>query len=520
MFGWLSALAACNQLLGVDPPGRGRPAAADEAGAPISDSTLRHDSSSENQPLSSAEHPTTATATTADPTDTSQPTDSSTSAPGSCTTSECSNGDSLCELGAIQSCERDVQGCWVWSEAEPCATATCADETACREFEASNGSDAGSPPEPCGGSGCPVAVGEPCEDNDECAEGECRDAADGSRVCCTASCDGACKSCAPNGRSCVNDLDDAACGEVQCPADTPCRKYTASAVSAGRCRDGECGEPDTVCPFVARGEAKPCGEDLLCDDTGNCDVPKFAQGAACETASQCANGICANGVCCESDCDGLCMDCRPGTGKCDVLPADDAMCPPVDCYPRNNCSIWDGDLVSNLCVRLGACKSAQDCSFRHAEKGTLCQYGWLCDGEGECTEYPEVECGVTTCTVQDGSGDRLGCCIHSANPDVSTPECNPLSACAVSFDDWHLGCDEHGDCNIAEQVCCAIVVNSIGHTACTTITDCNNYYEHASASFVELCESPAMGALPCSTGQACSVTSNTLIGYKFCELPN
>lgn len=395
--------------------------------------------------------------------------------------------------------------------AETTTSATCVSEVTCLE-NTTRALDSGGPRE-CLGPACKTA-GASCDVDAECVEGLCASAPNGSGVCCVANCDAPCQACAENGRECVSLVDAVQCGEIQCPEDTTCIKYTQTSVTRERCVDGACGAPEVLCAFVARNEGKPCSDDRLCDDAGNCTVPKLKLGVACDASEQCELGYCVDGVCCESDCDGTCMNCRPGTGKCDVLPEDDEQCPQIACEPRDSlCATALGDITGARCARVGACKSTQDCPFDFAPKGTFCYGDQLCDGKGHCA-VPEVDCGTSTC----GGFGELGCCVHTTNPELATPVCSTTSECLVQYDDWLVGCDEHSDCDIAEELCCALVHSGGGHTYCMPAAECNHAYS-GPISLVELCDSPAMGSIPCSTGLACNVTSETLVGYGFCRLP-
>jgi hypothetical protein len=504
-------LAGCNQILGNERPLHGPTGT---QGDPGTSNVEPHDAAAPSE--------SDVTATHSDSNSQVNAPDAAT--PQTCTTSECAVNESWCTQGAVRRCERDRLGCLVWSDAESCPSALCADATTCYEASTSVTSptawtstvgDGGTPPSLCTDPPCAGTAGTACKTDDECVEGTCQPGSDGSDICCTASCDAPCLSCAPNGHACSDMADDARCGEIPCPADTTCRNYRAELAIEDRCVDGVCGAAEAVCGFVARNENEPCGGELLCDDTGNCSAPKFAQGAECEIDEQCTTEHCANGVCCESDCDGVCMDCRPGTGKCDVVPADDPVCPQIDCEADYFCSTWISDISNDRCARLGACKSDQDCVFEYAPKGTLCYVDTLCDGQGECA-VPEVECGVKTCETND----TLGCCAHTENAGVITPECTDRADCIGEYSTWHLGCDEHSDCDIAEQLCCAHVSNSGGYTECSPTAECNHSYPQYGLSLVELCDSPAMGAKPCSTNVTCNTTSETLPGYTFCRLPD
>lgn len=505
----LTGLVACNQILGIERPPRDAPITATSTESPSSDGTSTEGSEVTLTSLQSS---------------TSSPDGgSNTTTPPACANSECDQGQSLCALGAIQRCERDARGCGVWSEPVPCEFDRCADASTCYETSTRFVGDAGASTSSCLGADCPIAVGSACEQDAQCAEGKCRETSEGQRVCSSVSCEAACLDYASSGRACENAEDDSKCGDVQCPENNPCRKYTASIVTQDRCIDGDCAAPEAVCPFVARGEGNACSDDLLCDDAGNCNVPKFQQGAPCQLSEQCTTEHCVDGVCCEADCDrlGVCMDCRPGTGTCDMVPAEDIECDDVICDPIWTACVTEAtDITTAHCARAGACKTWLDCPFEYAPKGTPCGGDHLCDGKGEC-KPPEVSCGPDTC----GGFGELGCCFYTENPELEelTPECTLQSECLAVSSGWHIGCDEHSDCDVtADELCCATAFNLWGYTRCEARSQCNLVAPSPSPAiaFVELCESPTMGALPCSTGAACtvSVDYNRLPGFTFCRL--
>jgi hypothetical protein len=175
----------------------------------------------------------------------------------------------------------------------------------------------------CGALGCDLAVGgcrreagQACTTSADCGEGACRSTATGARICCTAACDTACKLCAASGTSCQQLADDAACGTIPCPASTTCRNSPVS-VTTNRCIAGNCGNPEALCGGTARNSGASCSATFLCDDAGNCSVPKEqrALGQSCGAASQvCTQGSCTAGRCCPAGCPNGCL--ADGTCNC------------------------------------------------------------------------------------------------------------------------------------------------------------------------------------------------------------
>ncbi len=443
----------------------------------------------------------------------SETTDDTNGSNTQCLEESCREGQTICVFGAIQNCVQGADGCWQWSELFPCDR--CQDDIICVDCL-----DAGvgcSIPPPCDGDSCPALIGAPCGTDGRCDEGRCQETLEGNSVCCQASCDSACQRCSADGQSCVDALDDAVCGTVSCPEDNACRRYTSDSVTANRCVEGTCGAPDEVCPFLIRGEGEECSETHRCDALGNCTVPKLAQGAPCLEDTECATRHCADGVCCENACDGICAECRKGTGKCDVVPEDDRACPDVECSRWNaECTRSLGNVTANHCARLGACKSELSCPIENRPQGTPCagHYLNICDGSGTCA-LPTIECGQETCLLEaaaDGPGSQ--CCVHHPDFDLSEPACKHPSDCIQQYGDWSLACDEHADCRTDESMCCATVVNGMGRLECTPLGTCNVF--SSPVANAELCESPAMGPVPCSNGGACIIETESLPGFKFC----
>ncbi|HWO11198.1 MAG TPA: hypothetical protein VNN80_17005, partial [Polyangiaceae bacterium] len=174
----------------------------------------------------------------------------------------------------------------------------------------------------CGARGCSHALqgclggaGDTCGSDADCGAGSCQPTSSGESVCCTAACGGACRRCAPSGSACENLTDDAACGVIDCPDDTTCRDFPAS-VSGNRCVAGRCGSADQVCVGTARAVGQACSDNNLCDNSGNCALPKRGLGESCGGAAECGSGNCVQGVCCNSACNGVCSTCAGTGGIC------------------------------------------------------------------------------------------------------------------------------------------------------------------------------------------------------------
>jgi hypothetical protein len=194
------------------------------------------------------------------------------------------------------------------------------------------------------------------------------------------------------------------------------------------------------------------------------------------------------------------------------------MCSDVICENLTaECATSLGDITTNHCKALGACKTFTDCVTSAQPKGTPCSgYPHICDGANACV-YPDVDCGASSCQTEGGNT----CCAVSSDPAVSAPQCvADGDPCLAGFSDWQLSCDEQSDCRSGEEICCAVVTNSGGGAIrCTAPESCNLFEASAGVSIVELCESPRMERQACSNGVACSTTSDTLPGFTFCRLP-
>jgi hypothetical protein len=203
---------------------------------------------------------------------------------------------------------------------------------------------------------------------------------------------------------------------------------------------------------------------------------------------------------------------------CDVVPANDPLCSDVICENlTTECATSLGDITTDHCKALGACKTFTDCETLAQPKGTPCGgYPRICDGVSDCVDR-EVDCGASSCEFY---GDNR-CCAVSSVESITAPQCVAEGEqCLAGYSDWELSCDEQADCRSGEEICCAIVTNSGGGSIkCIPPEECNLYAAVATASFVELCESPRMERRACSNGVACSITSETLPGFTFCRLP-
>lgn len=195
----------------------------------------------------------------------------------------------------------------------------------------SGSGDAGGPAQDAGSdagtrdAGDGSVDGADCEDDGECASGECVDG-----VCCESPCDDVCEACNAGGK-CEAVADDSACDVIDCDDfDEPCRDYHD--LDVDRCAGkGECKTASaSVCDdFTDTTAGTECSDPYCdgsnaiavdeCDGAGACDPDPSTVACgdyACDPAgcpTTCASGAdCAAGVC----------DRRDGTCPAAVVEAD------------------------------------------------------------------------------------------------------------------------------------------------------------------------------------------------------
>lgn len=189
-------------------------------------------------------------------------------------------------------------------------------------------------------------LGEPCELDEDCAEGHCVAAGpDGARVCCDAACDGICQACSPAGRCEDIPQTDARCEAVTCPADNLCRDYAATISdnlcrSFGQCRSAlDCMTPDF---FTSLRPSAQC----VCDPAnGDC---ASSVGSSCERGVDCASGACVdtaqgNRLCCSVPCapGAFCSSTGIGCVQCEGSG--------VECEGDVQRTCTSGTLITEIC---------------------------------------------------------------------------------------------------------------------------------------------------------------------------
>lgn len=177
----------------------------------------------------------------------------------------------------------------------------------------------------------------------------------------------------------------------------------------------------------------------------------LAAGAFCTDSAACSTGHCVDGVCCESACDGVCQECSE-SGRCDVMPVDDAACMAVTCPWSTECATYPESLIADRCAALGVCKTSADCAATQTSTGALCQNPELtetearCDESGACVD-PRREDG-RACAL--GAECRSGFCVDGVCcQEACDGECEvcagPDGACGgVQPGDPDSACGETG----------------------------------------------------------------------------
>jgi hypothetical protein len=168
---------------------------------------------------------------------------------------------------------------------------------------------------------------------------------------------------------------------------------------------------DTTPPDVASIDAALA--DLLQQDSTPKDLPGLdllkPTGSPCGSSTECQSGHCADKVCCNSSCASTCYTCAQAgsVGTCVLVKAGDD--------PRNDCAAT----AVALCGTDGACDGAGACRQYHF--GTSCGTsncvggdgikGKLCDGAGQCSNFPAISCSPYMCDTSSAS------CFNSCKDD-------------------------------------------------------------------------------------------------------
>jgi hypothetical protein len=235
-------------------------------------------------------------------------------------------------------------------------------------------------------------------------------------------------------------------------------------------------------------------------------------------------------VCCESACNGTCMQCQAGSGRC-VMPADDARCPSVACPEPASVCQQTSDITSNRCQSLGQCKTVANCATSAAANGTPCGEAGDIGGCGEaacpvlriCSQGSCISPSVS-CAGQERSVSSSGCCILAIGGDFGKPDTfntNPLLCGPGGGGEIVVTCDGQTDCATG-YVCCANDSGNFNSIACRE--SCMEFGTQSPARFesagtYRVCRSPNGSTSTCPQGRPCNRTHPDLPGWSFCQLP-
>ena len=230
---------------------------------------------------------------------------------------------------------------------------------------------------------CRGALRQACTGAQDCALGNCEPVpgASGANICCEDSCGGQTGFCSTDGTRCVQCQSNADCDNGCDTASGLCnalRRPGDTCSVAGQCSTNTC-IPDATSQQINRC-CPNCAAGQLCTAQGTCQNPPLGAGDSCQSEAQCTDILtCRDGVCCSSACNGLCQNCG-GNGACNVTPATDSACPPLNCGQSTECRTVTAP-ASGACSALGQCAQ---CITRNTALGTDCGADGDCDNAGAC----------------------------------------------------------------------------------------------------------------------------------------
>ncbi len=295
---------------------------------------------------------------------------------------------------------------------------SCLGTVDCEPTPANNGTTCQSGTGECNGEGeCVVpnrkGLGETCSSADECGSDICSERTDGTKICCDSACDSVCQECSNAGRCDQTPADDSACGVIDCPNDTTCADYPADTTSDRCASFGQCKTTATICHPDAAAAGFDCGEERVCDGSGNClDCPTTtASSRQCTTECPCAagEGRCAANTDCKAG-----FVCALGTAvkygfsgntclptHCDNNIQDNNETS-VDCGGECGCGATF-DVQSNSVTLSGISSDGTVVSF--VSGGTNSSYVWESDGRSSVLSSSHAARGISSDgTVIIGSG--------------------------------------------------------------------------------------------------------------------
>lgn len=386
----------------------------------------------------------------------------------------------------------------------------CRSEATCAEQPAAAGTvcgDGGT----CDGQGvCDdpnrASLGEGCSVNNDCAEGNCVEGADGASICCDASCDGVCEACGATGRCDSTPAVDTRCSPEECPADNVCRNYPE--LAAGQCGSlGVCEGVESC--FEGAQDLKPDSQ-CACETDGTCSL---LAGVSCQGDEDCGNNSCEStssgtDVCCAERCAGSLFCSRDGS-QCVECEGD-----AVSCDGNRETSCVNGRLVEvdcvNGCTVGSGCNTAApigfSCAQASCQAGAVCQQdntgaqrccsrdcdaeGKVCGTDGSCECPPGQTAEGNSCLRQ--SGERC----DNAN-QCQGGRCTDGVCCAVACDGF---CEQ---CQLDTGLCVAVPAEQ-QDDGCNNTHECTGVKGDCRARTGESCsEGEATG---CVTG-ICSATA-------------
>ncbi|MEY4545773.1 MAG: hypothetical protein RL685_1968 [Pseudomonadota bacterium] len=359
-----------------------------------------------------------------------------------------------------------------------------------------------------------LATGQACTGSTQCGSSVCAPDASGVQRCCATNCATTGRVCATDGScACPNPSDVFANGACGCPSGTR------------SCGDARCVANNQCCEACTGGRtcqggncACPAGQQFI---NGQC---RLNLGAACSsTGTPCGTGLCVDGVCCESTCDGLCMQCQAGSGRC-VMPADDAGCGAIRCSASSSCQ-QTSDITTNRCQAVGQCKTPASCSFSNRPSRTACGPGanLACGSSTPCLATPICDAGgvcrspTVTCAGTNQEVSATACCSFSfieGPPESFTNACSPGSEGSITG--W---CDNTTDCPLG-SVCCLADNGNFDSIACTTsCAESGDPLDPSGSGEYIVCRSPSGGSSACPGSRPCSRTHPEFPAWGFCRFP-
>lgn len=388
------------------------------------------------------------------------------------------------------------------------------------------------------GGQCPI-IGDRCQDDAECGQGEVCCGPVGGRACVPT------LSCAD---TCATNADCPGVGVVCCPDSMQCTPQIDCTTDGVCGSDGEC--PDGICCRAFKYPTcigvsncpDPCSSEDDCPGTQMCcGSQASAYGAHCRVPLECrdvADRDCTR----DADCNGGQVCCR----SLDVPACMDSVdCPRVcagdgDCPMGTECC--GADVRTPVCVPEGTCLKEEG---ERCGGPTECESGLSCcpyDGLGTVC-VPDAFCGQQIprgldCMANPGACNAYPLAICCRVDGVA--QCTTLEACDAPP---HLLCRNDDDCGPAGFDCCEPAVDARcldsespscgGSNNCQSDQDCPGGFVCCdTGSSGMLCVPPDQCALPgyrvtcatetdCTNGQVCcSIGSATVCEVEICgEFP-